>query len=180
MPLTTPSNLPHAPAPYSRVAYPARVAPWVPSGRSLHLIDVENLVGRPRPGPEALRIALASYRQAAGFREGDHTRIGCHPGLALAVHDAWPGAQIRVGHGPDGADHALLDRVDPDDVARRFFRVCVGSGDWIFGDLLHALRKRGVEVCVVSRRRSTARQIRKIARTTYVSTPALACSAAAG
>lgn len=155
-----------------------KVAKWVQHGRALHLIDVENLVGCSRPGAKAVNQALESYRQEAAVREGDHVMIGCHPGLGLAVHAAWPGAQIRVGHGPDGADHALLDWADPDDLARRFFRVCVGSGDGFFAELLRELRERGVEVRVVSRRRSTSRRIRKVAAPTYVPTPALALSKA--
>ena len=127
-----------------------------PRGRTLHLIDVENLVDEPGRGASgadaitAIRDALA----AVGWRVGDQVRIACNPGLASEflwdVRDLGIDCHIRTASGDNGADLALLDGITADFVARRFDRMVVASGDGIFADLVRAVRRAGVPVFVVS------------------------------
>lgn len=167
---------PAAPLHDSRVAlapHPTNVYGWVPPDRALHLVDVENLCGCSRPSRARICRALSEYRETAGVEPDDHVIIGCHPARALDVRDAWPGSLIRVGHGPDGADLAILSAVDPDDVAHRYFRVYLGSGDGIFAPLLHDLRIHGVRVAAIARPGAASRRIRQVARVRYLDAPAL-------
>ena len=135
-----------------------------PAGRTLHVIDVENLVGGSAAGPAAVGPALAAYRSTAPVGLDDHAVIGAGPTLAVAAGLAWPGCQLRIGRGIDGADRALLDAVEPAFAASHYDRVVIGSGDHAFVPLVAALRARGVPVVVVVRdRRSLALDLRRLA-----------------
>lgn len=138
-------------------------ADWAPTGRSLHLIDIENLLGDPRSSEPQVEAAVNAYRRKF-VRPGDQAVIAANPRMALAVKGAWPGALVRVGHGKDGADHALLREAHPDDVARRFDRLVVASGDHIFEGLIMAVRARGVAALVVHRAGSASRRLRRSTR----------------
>lgn len=124
-------------------------------GRALHLVDLENLVGGGFATSEAVIAILREYFELSGWRPGDIVVIAGHERLLLkfALRNE-VACRIHAARGPDGADLALLRHADPDFVARRFWRLVVGSGDGIFADLLEASESGGVEVLVVSRRES--------------------------
>ena len=126
-----------------------------PAGRTLHVIDIENLVGGSGAGPAAVGPALSAYRSTVAVRDGDHAVIAAGPTLAIAAGLAWPGAQLRFGHGIDGADHALLDAVEPAFAAEHYDRVVIASGDHAFVPLVAALRSRGAAVVLVVRDRES-------------------------
>jgi hypothetical protein len=133
------------------------------SDRTLHLIDIENLVGDPVADDESVRGAVAAYKQAASVRPDDLAVIASNGKLAMAAGLAWPGALLRIGRGPNGADLALLAAASPDWVTRRFTRVVIGSGDGIFVDLVRHLRLHGRRVTVVGRPGSIAGKLRQAA-----------------
>jgi hypothetical protein len=129
----------------------ANRAAFVPPGRTLHLVDAENLMGGPLAGNRALTGALREYTAAAGIRPLDHVTVGVNPALALSVGDIWPEARLVIGRGPDGADNALLSTVaDVDWVASRYDRIVVGSGDHAFAFAVAAFRAAGLRVDVVA------------------------------
>lgn len=138
-------------------AVPERQVPraaFVPAGRSLHLVDVENLMGGPELGDTILREALVGYRTSAPVSDGDHVIIGANPQLGPAAKATWPGARLVVRGGPDGADIALLEAVrDVDFIAARYDQIVVGSGDGVFEVVVREFRSRGLAVGVVSLRR---------------------------
>lgn len=74
------------------------------------------------------------------------------------------GALVRRTRGVDGADRLLLEAAEPADVARRFARVVVGSGDHIFTELVIELDRRSVDVAVVSRPEALAGRLRVAVR----------------
>lgn len=130
-------------------------ARFVPAGRTLHLVDVENLMGGPLAGPQALNAALAGYERTAVVGPGDHVVAAINPALVLDVFERWPHARLLLGWGVDGADSALLASVaDVEWIASRYDRLVVGSGDGIFGPAVAAYRQSGLCVEVVSRARS--------------------------
>jgi len=139
------------------------LAAWVPPGRALHIADVENLMGGPLAGAAALRRVRDQYADLARLAEGDHILSACNPRLAVDASRAWFASRWLWRGGKDGAELALLDAVDPDDVARRYNRVVIGSGDHAFTPLAHDLGARGVEVWVVARRRTIARSLGRAA-----------------
>jgi hypothetical protein len=134
------------------------------NGRTLHLIDVENLASSPRLDlPTAARTA-ETYRRRITVREGDHVIVAADVRNAVAAGLAWPGARLRAGTGPDGADAALLDAVaDTGWIAGHYRRVVIGSGDHAFAALASDLRARGVAVVVVAQPGNVSRWLRRAA-----------------
>jgi hypothetical protein len=65
--------------------------------------------------------------------------------------------------GPDGADRRLLAEAETPYVSDHYDRVVVGSGDGIFAGRALELRRAGVVVGVVSRRRSLSGDLRRVA-----------------
>ena len=122
-----------------------------PAGRTLHVIDIENLAGGSAAGPCAVREAVAAYRRTVDVRPGDHVVIGSGRTMAFDAKAAWPAACLRVGRGVDGADVALLQELDSDYVRSHYDRVVIGSGDHAFVPLVTTLRSQRVAVLVVGR-----------------------------
>jgi hypothetical protein len=130
--------------------------------RTLHLVDVDNLLGDPGTTDDTeIERTLDAYRAASGYRIGDHVLVATHPGAkhAFAIHEAWPGVSHRWRRGKDGADMVLLDAADEAVRSHRYGRVVIGSGDRIFLEAMDRLRRKDVEVAFVSRRRSLARAL---------------------
>ena len=147
-----------------------RVRPaYVPRGRALHLVALENLMGGPLYGPVALRAAVEAYRAVSPVKPFDHVIVATNPGLALEAAAAWPAARLLVRGGRDGADLALVDVVsDVAWTAARYDRIVVGSGDGIFVLAVASLRAAGVPVEVVSRRQSLSMSLAAIASSVAV------------
>lgn len=152
----------------------------LPAGRTLHLVDLENLAGGPFAGVAAMVATAGGYRRAAHPRKGDHVVVAVNPHIAYEAGSLWPGARLLAAHGPDGADRALLAEADPDWVSRHYDRVVIGSGDHIFAALAWQLRAAGLAVVVVARRSHLAAELRRAAALTrYLPEPAIAVPAGA-
>jgi hypothetical protein len=135
-----------------------------PAGRTLHLIDVENLVGGVAAGVEAVGTALDAYRATVAVGPEDHVVLGSGTELAFASKAAWPGALLRIGEGMDGADRALLSVLDPAFIASHYHRLVVASGDHAFAPMVAAVRAHRTAVMVVVRdRRSLSGELRRLA-----------------
>jgi hypothetical protein len=125
--------------------------------RSLHLVDVENLIGTPRPTLEQVIVCRDSYGVFVGH--DDHVIVSCNHGAYITVGWVWPGARRLVRSGLNGADLALLDVLARERVAERFSTVFVGSGDGLFADAVASLGAIGVDVTVVSRPEALSRRL---------------------
>ena len=119
--------------------------------RSLHLVDLENLVGDPMAsGPTALD-ALHRYLAISGWRTGDEVILAANPGLLRQVMFDLPvPCSVHAVTGTDAADFMLLAYAEPARVAARFGRLVVGSGDGEFAPTALEVRDRGVPVVVVA------------------------------
>jgi hypothetical protein len=118
--------------------------------RTLHLVDIENLVeGHWLIDPLTV---LAQYRDQAAWNEGDLSYVAAGPKMLKRVCFAATGAwcQWLCRRGKDGADLALLDSAPAAFVADRFDRLVIGSGDWIFAGLAGECRRKGVAVDVIA------------------------------
>lgn len=135
----------------------------LPAGRTLHLVDLENLAGGSSAGAADVDDAFARYERVVRFGRGDHRIVACGRQLAYAAKDRWRGALVKAAHGVDGADRVLLAEAAPEFVCGRYDRVVVASGDHGFVPLVVALDGLGVDVCVVSRRDALARRLREAA-----------------
>lgn len=140
-----------------------RLRRHLPAGRTLHLVDLENLAGGSCVDWSEVTSVLARYEQVVRVRPGDHRIVACARRLAFPAKDWWKGALVKAAHGIDGADRALLAEAAPAFVRRRYDRVVVASGDHGFAPLVVELDAAGVDVCVVSRRDALARQLRAAA-----------------
>ena len=119
--------------------------------RSLHLVDIENLVGEPTSWrPDRIRATFDAYLQTATWRPGDSLVVAANPSfMKMLAFDL-----VEMAHRPlcawgkDAADQLLLGAV-PTDVGARFRRLVVGSGDHAFAPLVASLRGR-IETLVVT------------------------------
>ncbi len=135
-----------------------------PAGRTLHLLDVENLMGGPRRGRAAPTAAVAAYREAAGVQPFDHVIVAVNHAIAVDAGVSCPGARLLTAGGQNGADLALLAQVaDVRRTAALYDRVVVGSGDGIFADALHDLKSFGIPVGVVSLKRCLSLSLARVA-----------------
>jgi hypothetical protein len=128
--------------------------------RVLHLIDIENLVGEPRPSRSAVHETKAAYEEHVLVGEHDLTVVACNHGAAIAVGLAYPGCRLVLRSGRDGADLALIDVLDHENVSSRFDAVALGSGDGIFSAAIAALAQSGVTSIVVARPEALSRRLR--------------------
>ena len=115
--------------------------------RSLHLVDLENLVGDPRAQGPIVRQTFAEYLRVAGWQTGDQVLVASNPWLISEVCFDLPVAcNVHAVHGHDGADVMLLSNAPPELVAKRYDRLVVGSGDGIFSARARAAHDLGVEI----------------------------------
>ena len=120
-------------------------------GRSLHLVDIENLVGEPTLWrPDRIKATFDAYLQTATWRPGDSLVIAANPSFMKMLAFDLVGMAHRplCAWGKDAADQLLLGAV-PADVGARFGRIVVGSGDHAFAPLVASLRGR-IETLVVT------------------------------
>ena len=117
--------------------------------RTLHLVDIPNLVRGGRPSPEEVSFACGAYRVLAGHRPGDHAVVAAptHPMLRLTAGLHWPEARLVASRA--GAATALLEAVEPSWVADRFERVVIGSANKVFAPLAVALAGSGTIITVI-------------------------------
>src|SRR3954447_16532387 len=129
--------------------------------RTLHLVDIENLVGDPKAPTATVLDVLDRFLDLAGYRDGDHVVIAANPGLMARVAFALPlPCNVHAARGENGADLVLLAQAEPSRVAARYDRLLVGSGDGAFADVALAVRDLGTPVVVVARADSLSRRLR--------------------
>jgi hypothetical protein len=129
-------------------------------GRTLILVDIENLACDPRPQVATVESIRTVLRRLGVGGSADQVVTACNHGAALAVAAGWPDARHLVRSGPDGADAALLDVVLNEDVACRFDRVVLATGDGAFAPAAAALAAAGVAVVAVSHRHTLSARLR--------------------
>ena len=132
-----------------------------PRTRTLHLVDLENLLGDERER-EVARAGLETYLELADWHPGDHVVVAAHPQIVrqIGFEPAVP-CNLHAARGTDAADVLLLAQAPPELVAARFGRLVIGSGDGIFFGRARAARDRGVGVLVVARPDGTAERFRR-------------------
>ncbi|HVV38346.1 MAG TPA: NYN domain-containing protein [Acidimicrobiales bacterium] len=135
------------------------------NGRSYHLIDLENQLGDTAWDEAAVELIAQQYHDLVVPGPDDLVFVAVNRSLAFAAKSAFPGAEVKVARGKDGADLALIFHERVDWLAERFDRVVVASGDHIFAGLLASLRLAGVETTLVGREQAISRYSRAQADT---------------
>lgn len=143
---------------------PTTVRPYFPAGRTCVLVDIENLV-RDAEEDRAVPVVLDQVLATLGIQASDHVIVAAGPRLAAeAFHQVPRRCRLLLGHGVDGADLALLEAVEPADLARRYDRVIVASGDGIFAPLVAELGRLGVAAHVACRPGDLSARLKLAAR----------------
>jgi hypothetical protein len=120
--------------------------------RTLHLVDIENLVGGPDATGDEVVDVFQQYLDAAAWGAGDLVYVAANPWLAREFAWRLPvECNVHTAHGRDGADLALLAHAAPEFVGRRAGRLVIGSGDHVFIARALEARALGVGVLVVAR-----------------------------
>jgi hypothetical protein len=137
---------------------------WEPIGRrTIHLIDIENLLGSPRVCEMASGRCRGHYSRQVGIGANDLVVLATNPFVGYEAGVPWNPARLLVRHGSDGADLRLLDVIRNERLSKRFDRVYLGSGDAIFTDAVAWLARQGTHVTVIARPEAAARRLRMAA-----------------
>jgi hypothetical protein len=134
------------------------------AGRTIHLLDIENLAASPSPTATEIAHTMSDYLRRVPVGPLDQFVVGVNPRSLVEVGRVIHGARILTRSGPDGADSVLAETAIGDRVDLRFERVVIGSGDGYFADLVTWLTAHDVHVTVVSRTRLLSWRL-------YVTTP---------
>ena len=135
-----------------------------PTPRTLHLVDIENLLGDARPNDFRMRAAWEQYRDLLDLSEPNQVIIACNHGAACVVGCCIGSVgRLLVRSGENGADKALIDVLVNEGVERRFSHLVIASGDGIFTERVAELTSAGVFVTVVARRNSLSKQLKMAA-----------------
>ncbi len=144
--------------------HPATLQEWVPDGRRLVAIDLENLVGGSYASTDLVRAGVDEVRALVGMNSHDVWVWACGPTLfksAMSVLDT----RVSVRPGLDGADELLCEELDPGVVPGRFTSVVLGSGDGrAFVAPVRHLAAAGVPTDLIGRARSTSHDLRAASR----------------
>jgi hypothetical protein len=134
-------------------------------GRSLHLVDVENLAGGTTFREVDVAVIAAAYEPVASIGANDLVVVASSHFTAVQTWFGWGGGVRRlVRSGPDGADLALIEVLETEGVATRFDRVVIASGDRIFAEPAALLQVQYVDVTVVTRADALSNQVRLAVR----------------
>lgn len=135
--------------------------------RTIHLIDVENLLGGHVTVAE-LADLWPEYFLSAGVVQGDHLLVASARRYSRQTwFNAPKGCRLLfAGNEKDAAEQALLAGIDVESMMRRYQRVAVGSGDGAFVPLVEELSRGGMSSDVVAGRGFVAKKLRLAARQT--------------
>lgn len=126
-----------------------------PSERTLHVIDVENLLGS--TAFDAIEVVELEnqYRERIVVGDHDHFVIASSHRVAAATWFGWSPTRRLVRSGPSGADRALVQVLEQEGVAARYGAVVIASGDGLFAAPAAMLQARGCKVSVAASRAGT-------------------------
>ena len=133
-------------------------------GREMHLLDVENLLGRAGLTADDVQTLRPTYTDVSGMVPEAHVVVATSNEQTIVEAGlGWVGSRRTFKPGRDGADLALLE-VAQEQLAVRYDRLVIGSGDHIFAPLAANLIAAGRHVTVVSRREALSMQLRMAVR----------------
>jgi hypothetical protein len=118
--------------------------------RTVHLVDLENVVGGSHLTESAVRQACAAYIRCGIVAPGDHVIVATSHHNLLAAGFGWPNARHLVRSGPNGADLALQEVMAHERLEHRFGACILLTGDGGFAHPVAALIGRGLPVKVIA------------------------------
>jgi hypothetical protein len=121
-------------------------------GRTVHLVDLENLAGSGHVTESHARWVRDVYLATGVVSKGDHVILGVSHHNLLAAGLGWPEARLVVLSGPNGADLALQEVMATENLAGRFGSCMAGTGDGGFAPAVAALAGQGLWCGVIAQR----------------------------
>ena len=130
--------------------------------RSLHLVDIENLLSDPLCEDTVyIEATISDYKCLSNWRAGDQVLVAANrwlsKKLAFSLQD-WA-CRLFTAQGPDGADLRLIEEGAQEKLLSQFDQLVVGSGDGIFAETVALSRKLGLKSVTVSRSRNLSRKL---------------------
>lgn len=150
----------------------ATTAPMV-RGRSIHLIDIENLCGSSQPSRQEVEHARARYNEWVPVGNLDQVVVASSRGNLMSAYIGWPGVRYLTQDGKDGADICLARVMLEEGVAQRFGAVVLASGDGGLAPFVAHLATQGLATTVVSPADRLSREMRMAAHKCIVLAPEL-------
>lgn len=115
------------------------------------LVDIENLCGTAWFSGEQARLVRMQVERISGLPPDSQVVVATSSGDGLVEAGlAWPGSRLVWIPGRDGAELALADVALNEDVAGRFARVVICSGDGLLAVAARYLKLAGVDVTIVA------------------------------
>jgi len=120
------------------------------TSRTVHLVDLENVIGSGNLTECAVREARAAYVGRVAVGAGDHVIVATSHHNLLAAGFGWPDARHLVKSGHNGADLALQEVMAGERLEQRFGACILVTGDGGFAHSVAALIARGLRVGVIA------------------------------
>lgn len=130
--------------------------------RTVVLVDLENAASSTIPSLHAVQFVQVMISEIVGDPEA-HYIVATGTRSYTAAAFGWRGGRVWTRGGQHGAELELLDRAHDEDLATRFDRIIVVSGDGMFTDYVSGLARLGKSTTVVAWRDSMARSLRMAA-----------------
>jgi hypothetical protein len=111
------------------------------------------------PDARDVTLLLADLRRVMPGFETAQRIVACSHHAAPMVAFGFPGARHLWRSGPDGADLALLEVLENENVDQRFGQVTLCSGDGIFAETAVHLARAHVDVTVIARAGQLSRRL---------------------
>ncbi|PNH79222.1 NYN domain-containing protein [Arthrobacter sp. AFG20] len=136
--------------------------------RSVHLLDIENLLSAGEIEANAINAVFADYKKQVTVTKEDLVIIGVSSveGLMAVAMSNLRNCRLLYRPGKDGADLALQEVLDHEQLESRFEVVHVATGDGGFSASVAALAGRGAYVVVISLPESLSMRLRLAAHQT--------------
>jgi hypothetical protein len=154
---------------YGKVASRGRSA----FGRTIHLIDIENLCGSSRVTPDQVAEARERYEEAIPIVRSDQVIVASSTGNRPSSRLGWPGARLLARDGKNGADDCLAEVIAGGLVTKLFDRAVVASGDGGLAPSVAFMAGEGIYTVVVSQSDRLSRSMRVAAHKSILLEPKL-------
>lgn len=118
--------------------------------RTVHLVDLENVVGSGHLTEYAAHNAYTAYTGLGVVGPCDLVIVGVSHHNLIAASYGWPHARCRARSGPDGADLLLQEVMGDEHLEDRFGAALLVTGDGGFAEPVAALIGRGLPVSVIA------------------------------
>jgi uncharacterized LabA/DUF88 family protein len=139
-----------------------RTAKQLASGRTLYIVDIENLVGASSINQSQVAEARKEILEAVPPSQRYHFYVASsHHNLAAAAF-GWPGSQLEARSGQDGADYLVVRRMIEMYNSDNFEKVVLASGDNSMAPYVEILTDAGIEVTVIALDRHISNSLRNL------------------